>query len=44
MKDTHFYLPQNKSKRLATVYSSTPDGDIERAPDEGNNDKSRSLC
>ena len=35
MKDTHFYLPQNKVKRLATVYSSTPDGDIERAPDEG---------
>ena len=35
MKDTHFYLLQNKSKRLATVYSSTPDGDIERAPDEG---------
>lgn len=35
MKDTHFYLPQNKVKRLATVYSSTPDGDIQRAPDEG---------
>lgn len=26
MKDTHFYLPKEKTDRLATVYSSTKDG------------------
>jgi CubicO group peptidase (beta-lactamase class C family) len=35
MKDTHFYLPENKTNRLATVYSSYPDKTIERAPDAG---------
>ncbi|MHA7102605.1 serine hydrolase domain-containing protein [Roseivirga pacifica] len=34
MNDTHFYLPQSKKDRLATVYSSTDNG-IERAPNEG---------
>lgn len=34
MGDTHFYLPQSKADRLATVYSATEDG-IERAPDPG---------
>ena len=34
MRDTHFYLPQDKAHRLATVYSAT-DGGIERAPDPG---------
>lgn len=34
LTDTHFFLPQNKVDRLATVYSSTDDG-IERAPDPG---------
>ena len=34
MNDTHFYLPQSKADRLATVYSATESG-IERAPDPG---------
>lgn len=34
MKDTHFYLPKDKSDRLATVYSSSENG-IERAPEPG---------
>ena len=35
MDDTHFFLPTEKVHRLATVYSSTDDGGIERAPDPG---------
>ena len=35
MDDTHFFLPPDKVDRLATVYSSTDDGGIERAPDPG---------
>jgi CubicO group peptidase (beta-lactamase class C family) len=34
MSDTHFYLPKNKSNRLAVVYSSTDNG-LQRAPDSG---------
>lgn len=34
MRDTHFFLPQDKAHRLATVYSATDSG-IERAPDPG---------
>ena len=34
MRDTHFYLPKNKSDRLAVVYSATDDG-LLRAPDPG---------
>jgi CubicO group peptidase (beta-lactamase class C family) len=34
MKDTHFYLPEDKLNRLATVYSAYPDK-LERAPDAG---------
>lgn len=34
MADTHFYLPEEKAHRLATVYSATEDS-IERAPDPG---------
>lgn len=34
MSDTHFYLPPNKSNRLAVVYSSTDSG-LQRAPDPG---------
>jgi CubicO group peptidase (beta-lactamase class C family) len=33
MKDTQFYLPQAQRDRLATVYSSGPDGRIVRAPE-----------
>ena len=33
MTDTHFFLPREKAPRLATVYSTRPDGTIERAPD-----------
>lgn len=36
MIDTHFYLPETKRHRLATVYSATPAGTIERAPTPGN--------
>jgi CubicO group peptidase (beta-lactamase class C family) len=34
MQDTYFYLPENKSDRLATVYSAGPDGTT-RTPDTG---------
>jgi CubicO group peptidase (beta-lactamase class C family) len=34
MKDTHFYLPENKKERLTVVYSSTDNG-LERAADPG---------
>jgi CubicO group peptidase (beta-lactamase class C family) len=33
MKDTHFYLPADKSARLSVVYGSGPDGKIVKAPD-----------
>jgi CubicO group peptidase (beta-lactamase class C family) len=33
MKDTRFYLPAAESARLATVYSTGPDGTIVRAPE-----------
>jgi CubicO group peptidase (beta-lactamase class C family) len=33
MKDTQFFLPAGQSDRLATVYSSGPDGAIVRAPE-----------
>ena len=35
MNDTHFYLPEEKTDRLVTVYSSTADGGIELAPAPG---------
>ena len=35
MKDTHFYLPQNKVGRLAAVYSAYADKPLERSPDPG---------
>jgi CubicO group peptidase (beta-lactamase class C family) len=35
MSDTHFYLPEEKRDRLATVYSSVRGSGIERAPDGG---------
>ncbi len=35
MSDTHFYLPAEKTDRLAVVYSATQEGGLERAPDEG---------
>jgi CubicO group peptidase (beta-lactamase class C family) len=35
MRDTHFYLPQNKVNRLAAVYSAFADKPMERAPDPG---------
>jgi CubicO group peptidase (beta-lactamase class C family) len=35
MKDTHFYLPQNKVNRFAAVYSAYADKPLERAPDSG---------
>lgn len=35
MKDTHFYLPQDKLNRFATVYSAFADKPLERAPEEG---------
>ena len=34
MNDTHFYLPESKVDRLATVYSTSENG-LERAPDPG---------
>ena len=34
MNDTHFYLPESKIDRLATVYSTSESG-LERAPDPG---------
>jgi CubicO group peptidase (beta-lactamase class C family) len=35
MRDTHFYLPEDKRERLAVVYSATPGGALTRAPDPG---------
>jgi len=35
MKDTHFYLPQNKVNRLAAVYSAYADKPLERSQDPG---------
>ena len=35
MQDTQFYLPNSKVGRLAVVYSATPAGKLERAPDPG---------
>lgn len=35
MKDTHFYLPKSKRRRLATVYSATDSEGLKRAPDIG---------
>jgi CubicO group peptidase (beta-lactamase class C family) len=35
MTDTHFFLPEEKTGRLATVYSATSGRGIERAPDPG---------
>ena len=35
LDDTHFFVPAGKVDRLATVYSSTDGGGIERAPDPG---------
>ncbi len=35
MKDTHFYLPESKVDRLATVYSALEGGSLERAPSPG---------
>ena len=35
MDDTHFFLPAGKVDRLATVYSASDGGGIERAPDPG---------
>ncbi len=33
MPDTHFFLPRDKARRLATVYGTGEDGKIRRAPD-----------
>ncbi len=35
MKDTHFYLPQNKVNRLAAVYGAYTSKPLERSPDSG---------
>jgi CubicO group peptidase (beta-lactamase class C family) len=35
MNDTYFYLPKEKTNRLATVYSVEKGGSIARAPDSG---------
>ena len=35
MTDTHFYLPKDKTDRLATVYSKEQDAELVRAPDPG---------
>ncbi len=35
MADTHFFLPESKRDRLATVYSGTGGGRVERAADTG---------
>jgi CubicO group peptidase (beta-lactamase class C family) len=35
MHDTFFYVPPAKADRLATVYSATPNGKVERAPTAG---------
>lgn len=33
MRDTHFFLPEDKRERLAVVYARRADGTIERAPE-----------
>jgi CubicO group peptidase (beta-lactamase class C family) len=38
MTDTHFYLPAEKSGRLATLYSRPEPGGLSRAPDESRMD------
>ena len=35
MNDTHFYVPESKRDRLATVYSLGASGRLERTPDQG---------
>ena len=35
LDDTHFFLPEDKVDRLATVYSSGDEGGLDRAPDPG---------
>ena len=35
LQDSHFFLPPEKVDRLATVYSSTGDGSVDRAPNPG---------
>jgi CubicO group peptidase (beta-lactamase class C family) len=35
MSDTHFYVPESKKERLATVYSMNAAGRLERTPDQG---------
>jgi len=35
MNDTHFYVPESKRDRVATVYSIGPSGRITRTPDQG---------
>jgi len=35
MEDTHFYLPQTKKERLATVYSPASPDSLVRTPDQG---------
>ena len=35
MQDTHFYLPESKSDRLAVVYSVAEAGGLKRSPDPG---------
>lgn len=38
MKDTHFYLPDNKADRLATVYAASASGPAVRVSDESSMD------
>ena len=38
MTDTHFYLPEDKRDRFATVYSRSDAGELTRAPDESRMD------
>jgi CubicO group peptidase (beta-lactamase class C family) len=35
MTDTHFFVPQDKWNRVATVYSATPNGKVAKADDPG---------
>lgn len=35
MHNTHFYVPRSDGDRLTVVYSVTPEGGLERAPDPG---------
>jgi CubicO group peptidase (beta-lactamase class C family) len=35
MRDTSFYLPEDKADRLTTVYSASADGTLTRTPDTG---------